>query len=52
MLSHTLHSLQLSQCHVGAQSLSKRTRSLRANVVPRETGAEGYKGFFGGDISV
>ena len=41
---HTLHSLQLSQCHVGAQSLGKRIRSLGANLVVRETGVGGWEG--------
>ena len=39
MHPHTLHSLQLSQCRVGVQSLGKRTRSLGANVVVIETGS-------------
>ena len=40
----TLHSLQLSQCRVGEQSLGKRTRSLGANVVVRETCTGGWGG--------
>ena len=49
--THTLHPLKLSQCRVGAESLSKRTRSLGANVT-WGPGVGGYKGFFGGYISV
>ena len=40
---HNLYSLKLSQFRVGAQSLGKRTRSLRANVVARKTGAGGWE---------
>ena len=41
--THSLSALKLSQCPVGAQSLGKGTYSLRANVVPRETGAGGWE---------
>ena len=41
--TYTLHSLQLRQCRVGAQSLGKRTRSLGANAVVIETGARGWE---------